>query len=237
MAQKNLLQIAQAVAAELNLPQPTVVLTSTDENILKLLAFIRAICDDVLAEHDWQLFNQRYSFVTTDGVDNYAFPADIERFIDGTFYDSTSQWPIKGSITPTQWESRLISNSSAPLKAFRIQKDRIYINPTPGPTPYTFVFEYVSNYYVRDVSTGLTKPDFTEDSDVCLFDHRIIIYGVKMKWRASIGQDTTDAAVDYLRALEHSKGSDEPAERLSLLGGTGYRMLSTDNYPDGDWIV
>ncbi|MEF8758317.1 MAG: hypothetical protein V5B36_00895 [Candidatus Accumulibacter sp. UW25] len=237
MAQKTLIQIVQAVSAELNLPQPVVARASTDENTVKLVAFIRAVCDDLLSEHEWQMLNQRYVFTTVDGVDSYNFPTDIQRFISGTFFDTSNRWPITGSITPMQWESRLVSNVTSPFPEFRIKQDKIFFSPTPGATPYTFVFEYVSNSYVRDVSTGVAKADFGSDSDICLFDHRVVIYGTKLKWRDSIGQDTTGATIDYVRSLEFAKGSDVPSQPLSLIGGCSVPMISTSNYPEGNWVV
>ena len=110
-----------------------------------------------------------------------------------------------------------------------------YVSPVPGSSAYTFNLEYVSTYYVKDGSTGLPKADFTQDSDICIFDHRVVIYGVKLKWRESLGLDTTANLSDYKRALEFAKGSDQPAPRLNLLGTAGYRVLSNINIPDSNW--
>jgi hypothetical protein len=233
MAQKTLFQIIQTVAAELNLPQPSVVVSSQDQNVLKLLALARAVCDDLLMEFDWQALNTRYSFSTTTGVDNYALPAGIGRFINGTFFDANNKWPMQGPKTPTEWEwIKASSFNGGPFTQFRIYGDKFYVSPVPGATPYTFNFEFVSSYYVKDSSGTTFKPDFTVDSDICVFDHRTVVYGVKLKWRESIAQDTTTALADYNRALEFAKGQDSPAPKLNLLGSVGYRMLSNANIPD-----
>lgn len=236
--QKTILKIVQQVAGELNLPQPQVVVSSEDQNVIKMLALARAICDDLLAEHDWQCLQTRQQFTTTDGVNNYAFPTDIERYIDFTMFDSTSRWPLQGSLTPGQWEwLKTGFISSAPFTRFRIWQDRMYLDPTPSSSAHTISIEYISNNYVLDGSTQLPKSDFTQDSDVCRFDHRVMVYGIKLKWLASINQDTTAALVDYNRALEFSKGSDVPSIRLSLTGCGNSRLLSTANYQDGSWTV
>jgi hypothetical protein len=236
--QKSLISLVQQLSGEMNLPQPTAVISSEDQNVKKLLALLRATCDDLLAEHDWQVLQTRYALTTSNGVDNYAFPSDIERFISATFFDETNRWPLRGPLTPSGWEwLKTTQLSSSPFERFRIQGDRLYLYPTPGASPISLAMEYVSRNYVRDGSTSAPKSDFTQDSDICVFDHRVVIYGTKVKWLASISQDTTAALVDYSRALEFSKGSDSPAPRLFLDGCPATPLLSSRNYPDGSWVV
>lgn len=236
MAKKTLISIITTVAAEFNLPQPVTVMSSQDQQIQKLLALTRAVCDDLLAEYDWQNLQTRYSFSTTNGVESYAMPTDIERYISSSFFDANNRWPLQGPKTPGEWEwLKASSFVGVPFTQFRIYGDKFYVSPVPGATGFTFNMEYISNNYVKDGSTGLGKPDFTQDSDVCLFDHRVVIYGIKLKMRESLSQDTTAALADYKRALEFSKGSDTPARNLSLLGGSPFRSISTANIPEGSW--
>lgn len=231
--QKTLINIVKAVCSELNLPQPSAVISSADQNVLKLLAFVRATCDDLIAEYDWQVLQTRYTFTTTNGDDTYAFPSDIERFVSGTFYDTTTRWPMAGSLTSGQWEYiKSMSLASSPFLRFRILGDQINLDPVPGATPITCALEYVSNKFVRDGTTQLTKADFESDSDVCLFDHRVVIYGTKLKFLASISQNTTAALTEFQRALDYAKGTDVPSQRLSLLGGRARPLLSTANIPE-----
>lgn len=237
MSQKTLMQIVKSVAAELNLPQPTVVLSSQYENVLKLAAFVRSTCDDLLAEANWQILQKRYTLTTTNGVSTYAFPTDIERYINGTFFDQTNRWPWRGPLTPTEWEWLKTTNlSTTPFERFRVIGGQIELYPTPGATPITFVCEYISNSYVKDASTGLGKTDFETDSDICLFDHRVVVYGTKLKFLTSVSQDTTAALADYKRALEFSRGTDTPSGRLSLIHSRRIApLLSNQNYADGSW--
>lgn len=234
--QKTILKIVQQVAGELNLPQPQVVVSSEDQNVLQLLALARAVSDDLLAEHNWQCLQTRYQFSTVDGTADYAFPTDIERFIDFTMFDSTSRWPLQGSMTPGQWEwLKTGFVSSPPYSRYRVWNDRFYLDPTPSATVHTISFEYISNNYVLDGSTTLPKNDFTQDSDVCRFDHRVMVYGIKLKWMAAKSLDTTAALVDFGRALEFAKGSDGPSQRLSLIPNGGVRLLTSGNYTDGNF--
>jgi hypothetical protein len=235
MAQKTLFQIITQAAAELNLPQPVNVIASQDQNVQKLLYLCRAVADDLLAEHDWQVLQTRYSFTTTAGVDTYAFPTDYERWISGAFFDVNNRWPMQGPKTAIEWEWLKASGSvSPPFTQYRIFGDKIVVAPVPGTSTYTFNAEYVSNAYCRS-GAGVRKSDFTADDDTCLFDHRVMVYGVKLKMRESIAQDTTSALSDYKRALEQAKGSDAPARNLNLLNSSEFRQIGIDNVPDGSW--
>lgn len=232
MAQKTLLNIIQTVTSELGFPTPTTAVSSTDTNTLKLLSLTRATCDDLLREYDWQILQTRYSFITTSGVEAYPFPSDEERFIGGTFFDQSNRWPMAGPLTAIEWEQLKVSNlATSPFQRYRIYGGTLHLYPTPGTTPFTLVYEYISNSYCTS-SGGLVQSDLQQDSDIIRFDHRCVIYGIKLKWLASVGMDTTVALVDYARALEYAKGVDSPSRKLHIGGGTGGRMLSTANIPD-----
>ena len=238
MATKSLLKIVQTVASELNLPQPTVVVSSQDQNVLKLLAMVRAVCDDLLLEYDWELLQTRYVLTTVSGQGSYPFPTDIERFINGTFFDTTNRWPLRGPLTPTAYEMLLTTNlQTSPFERYRVWNGEVTFYPTPGAKPLTLVYEYITNNVIVDGSTGAAKPDFTQDSDYPVFDYRLLVYGAKLKWLAAEGFDTTAAVVDFNRTLERVKSTDAPAPRLSLAGTPTFPMLSTANIPDGNWVT
>lgn len=234
---KTILQILQAVAAEMNLPQPQVVIGATDQTVNKLLALTRAICDDLLSEFNWEALHKRYTFTTTNGVDGYSTPSDFERFVPNTFFNVSTRSAMRGPLTPTQWEAIKTTNIAAsPFTNFRVFGEKVYLYPTPGTTSYNYVYEYISNNYVLD-SGGTPKSDFTADSDVCVFDHRVIFYGLKLKWLASIGQETTAALMDFQRAKEFAKASDTPAPKLSMSGVVAHPFITTNNIADGSWVI
>lgn len=233
MAQKTLIQIAQSLASELGIPVPQTVVASADVGTQKMLAFIRATGEDLTNEMDWQMLQTRSTFTTIQGQETYSFPTDIKRFISGSFFDQNNRWPMQGPLTATEWEQLKVSNlNTTPFERYRVFGGSIHLYPLPGATTFTFVFEYVSNSYIK-TSGGVPANDFTQDSDISLFDHRLMIYGAKLKWLAAINMDTTNALVDYNRALEFMKGQDTPGRTLSLTGPTsGVALLSALNIPD-----
>jgi hypothetical protein len=233
MVQKTLLSIVQTVCLEMTAPEPQAVISSTDNNVLKILALVRAACDDLTYEFDWNFLQQRYTFSTVANQENYPWPADYVRSIEGTFFDATNRWPLK-IVTPTQWEIINIWNVTAsPFERLRVFQNQMWFFPIPAAV-YNFVFDYISSYHVIDANTGAAKLDFTNDGDICMFDYRLVVYLTKLKYFASIGNDTTAALVEYKRTLEFAKGQDMPSQRLSLLPSSP-RLLGVDNIPDASW--
>jgi len=233
MAQKTVLQIAQTITNQIGLPTPQAVVSASDQNMAKLLAVIRSACEDLLQEYDWQVLQRRYTFQTTSGVENYALPTDQERFINATFYDQNNRWPLQGQLTATEWEVLKVSNLAAsPFERYRVFGNKLYLFPTPSTSTYTFVYEYVSSAYCTS-SGGVPQTDIQQDSDIILLDHRMVVYGAKVKWLSSIGMDTTAALSEYSRAVELEKGSDVPGRKLSIVGGcVGAPFICTANLPD-----
>jgi hypothetical protein len=233
MTQKTLLSIAQQITGELGFPQPSAVITSTDTKVLKVLAFVRAACDDLTYEYDWNFLQQRYTFDTVSGQEAYDWPSDYVRCLNGTFFDATNRWPLK-IMTPTQWEILNIWNLTAsPFERLRVYNGKMNFFPAPANT-YTFVFDYISANHVIDGNTGAPKADFTQDSDICMFDSRLITYAAKYKFYASVGNDTTAVLADYQRVLSLAKGQDAPTPRLSLLPRPVH-LIDNSNLPDGSW--
>lgn len=233
MTQKTLLAITQQICGELGSPIPSTVITSSDANVQKILAFIRAACDDLTYDYDWNFLQQRYTFNTVANQETYAWPSDYVRALNGTFFDATNRWPIM-IMTPTQWEILNIWNLTAsPFVRMRVFNGTMNFFPVPTSV-VTFVFDYISANHVLDGNTGNPKADFTQDSDVCLFDARLITYAAKYKFYSATGNDTTAVLADYERVLSLLKGADTPTPRLSLAPRTVH-LIDNSNLPDGSW--
>lgn len=68
----NLLQLVQAAAKELGLPNPSAVATSTDNQIIQMLALINKVGNDVISETEWEGISKEYRFTTV----NYTVTGD-----------------------------------------------------------------------------------------------------------------------------------------------------------------
>jgi hypothetical protein len=236
MSQKTLLQTIQIVTAELSkLATPTTVLSSADPNIQKMLALTNAVLDDLSNEYDWEFLQKRFTFNTVPNQQVYPFPSDYERAINGTFFDASNRWEIR-IVSPAQWEILNIWNlTPSPFEKMRVFGGEMNFFPIPI-AEFNFVFDYISNNNVINGNTGEDQSGFQNDSDIIMFDSRLVINALKLKYLESIGEDTTTAMANYWRTLELKKGQDKPAQKLSLRPQSP-RLISTANVPDSNFTI
>lgn len=222
----------------MNLETPSgisVVLSSGDPNVIQLYNLLNVVLDDLLDEYDWQFLQKRETFSTVPNQEAYSFPSDYVRAMNGTFFDASNRWEIK-IVTAVQWEIINIWNVTAsPFSRLRIFGNQLNFYPIPGAA-YNFVYDYISNNCIQNGSTGALQSSFKNDSDVILFDSRLVINALKYKYLSSVGNDTTDALAQYERILEMKKGQDAPSPKLSLRPQPA-RLISTANIPDGNWTA
>lgn len=215
----------------LNLSKPQVVFSSTDDSIVKLTAMMHEAIGDLLAEYDWQFLRREHTITTTSGVDEYPFPTDIDRFISGTFFDRTNRWEIPGSLTAPVWQNVKAWHAGFPFSRFTIANDRIKFYPTPA-NALSFACEYVSNRVVN-TSGGEPLTEATSDSDIILFDHRLVIALLKLKWLTFLGLDTSAAADDYNDILSAIKSQETPKEIINAAGScNNYPFIGMHNFPE-----
>lgn len=230
MARKTALEIFQLMCPTINLAKPQVVFSSTDSSIVKLTALLHETLDDLLREHDWQFLRREYTVTTTAGVESYPFPEDIDRFLSGTFYDRTNRWELPGSLTPSQWQNLKAWQSGHPFQKFTVANNQIKFYPTPG-NAITFVCEYIANV-VANSSGGIEKSVVDADSDVIVFDHRLVTSLLKLKWLTSFGLDTTSAVDDFNDTLAAIKAQETPKQIINAAGSSCQSpYISMANFP------
>lgn len=61
---KSMLQIVQAAAQELGITSPTLVVGSTSQDTIQLLALLNRVLDDLQRDYIWQALNKEYRFTT-----------------------------------------------------------------------------------------------------------------------------------------------------------------------------
>lgn len=230
---KTILEITQAVTAELQLPVPTVALTSDDLTVKQLIAIIKAACDELVDDFDWQQLLTTHIITTSAGQDLYSLPADVQRVISDTSWDRTNRWPLSGSLNPQEFQT-LQSGITvvAPHTRFRVIGDRVQVLPVPGATPQTFALNYITRNYVID-AMGARKGDFTADSDRVVFRDRLIINFAKLKLLQTKGFDTSAAAADFNNSYAAAVGGDVPVGGLQMTHSMAHMPHS--NVPEGNW--
>jgi len=172
------------------------------------------------------------SFVQT----KYAFPADYQRLIDRTQWDKSKHWEMLGPENPQQWQwlkSGYIA--TGPRIRWRILGNSFQI--WPGVTTAEYLgFEYISKNWVVDAN-GNTKDRFTADTDVCLFDTRVMVAGLKLKYFATKGFETQLLQDEFDSILSAVMGAEQGAPMLSFAPRLSNILLGQENLPDSGYGV
>jgi hypothetical protein len=162
----------------------------------------------------------------------YAFPADYQRIVDRTQWDKSKHWEMLGPESPQQWQwlkSGYIA--TGPRIRWRILGNTFQIWPGVSTSEY-LGFEYVSKYWVVDGVTGAAKGGFTLDSDTCLFDDRLMVAGLKLKYFGVKGFETQLLQDEYDAILSSVKGEEQGAPMLSMAPRLSNVLLGPENIPD-----
>lgn len=166
----------------------------------------------------------------------YAMPSDYQRIVDRTQWDKSKHWEMLGPESPQQWQwlkSGYIA--TGPRIRWRILGNTFQI--WPGVTTAEYLgFEYVSKNWVTDAG-GTAKGSFTADTDTCLFDDRLMVAGLKLKYFATKGFETQILQDDYDSILAAVMGAEQGAPMLSMAPRLSNILLGPENIPDSNYGV
>lgn len=166
----------------------------------------------------------------------YAMPSDFQRIIDRTQWDKSKHWEMLGPESPQQWQwlkSGYIA--TGPRIRWRILGNTFQIWPGVSTSEY-LGFEYVSNAWVT-AQDGSAKTSFTADTDVSLYDDRLMVAGLKLKYWAIKGFETQLLQDDYDSVLAAVMGAEQGAPMLSFAPRLSQVLLGPENIPDSNYGV
>lgn len=230
-----LLQLVQDACNELSLNEPSIIVSSQDQDVRQLLALSNAAGAELLKVWEWQFLLDEYTFTTTS-AETYAMPADYDRLVNDTQWDRTSRWPGIGPVSSQTWAWLKGQNiASVPRYRFRILQNLFTVYPTPS-AGYTYSFEYVIKNWIVGADTT-QKSRFTADTDTHKYDDRLMVCLLKAKYLAAKGLDSTIAQQEFIERLELCKSHDQAAPKLSLGPQIIDPLLGMQNIPDGNWTL
>lgn len=229
---KTLLNVIQQVSREMSQPVPSAVLSDQTAATQQLLALTIAACDELSDMHDWQRLRKTATITSQAGVAEYDLPADFLRMIPNTQWDRTNTRPLIGGLSPSSWASLNLTSPGIETN-FRMIGNKVVLFPTPGTTPTSITYEYISRFYV--IGTALMQPEFNLDSDKTVFHDRLLINFVKLKFMQEQGMNTFAATENFNTSLAAAKSTDTPAPIISMTHGTGMHYLDASNIPARDW--
>ena len=161
----------------------------------------------------------------------YDLPDDFEAITDRTQWDKSKHWEMLGPEDAQQWQwlkSGYIS--TGPRVRWRILDGQFQIWPIMNTQEY-LGWEYRSKGWARSAA-GAIKNSFTADSDITVYDDRIMVLATKLKYFQVKNFDTTALYQDYQRYLSVAKSNDKGAANLSFAPYPSKVLIGYANIPD-----
>lgn len=174
------------------------------------------------------------------GQSDYALPTDFQRPVDGTMWDRSRYWQMRGPQSPQQWQvykSSVIGQASV-QRRFRFRQEggqlRFSIDPVPTDNGSPLVMEYVSNVWCESQS-GTPQTLWEADTDVGILDEYLMTLGVTWRMLRRLGLSYNEELSEYESQVAKAMATDGGAAILSIVPNTYEFLLSPANIQEASF--
>lgn len=228
-----LLSLVQRTCDLLSIPRPTSVVSSQDQQVRQLYALANEEGDELARDNDWQALRIEQTFTTTAAAEQVAaIPADLDRFVNNSFFNRTQMRPLIGPITPQQWQAILAQPQlNRVFLAFIEREGQFLVTPTPTAGE-TVAYEYFTRNWAKSAAL-VPQSEYLADEDLTYLDERLISLGVRWRFLQAKGLDYAEAMRTYEREKQKVKARDGANGILSASGGNDWLLanLPVGNFP------
>lgn len=230
-----LLTIIQETTNLLSIPEPSVVVGSTDTQVRQLFALANEEGRASARSHDWQALTSEFTFSTAATPDQLtALPDDFDHFYSNSMYDRTTIRPVLGPITPQQWQAiQAYPQINSVNISFRIRGNIYLATPTPSAAD-TVAYEYVSMNWCL-AANGSGKAAFTADTDTTVLPEWLFTLGLRWRFRKSKQLDYAEDFRTYQSELQQLQARDGGNGNIDITGRNLYNPLGLPNIPVGNF--
>ena len=204
----NLLTIAQSILKETKSSNiPTTIIGNTEDVAKQILEVMTVSIIELARSYDWQELQKEKTFNTVVSQIGYDLPTDFDRFINNTFWNTTTQHPVAMPVTPEEW--RILKNQGITggtgFGYSRIRAGQVLLFPTPVAVE-AHIYEYISNLVVLS-SSLVGQSTWLADTDVPAIDSHILRLDATWRWLKNQGRPyaeeqkiANNATVERVRA-------------------------------------
>ncbi len=241
----SLIQIAHAACDEMGVTRPSSLVGSNDAQAQQLLALANREGKELSGREGinggWPQLRKEHTATFVASQANYAFPSDLQYFMNTTAWDRSQHWPLHGPVSPQAWQvlkSGTIG-SIGPRRRFRIMAGEIYFDPTPttDDAGNTFAIEYYSDAWCQS-SVGAAQSAWSADGDLPKLPEDCFVLGLIWRFRKAKGLDWESDFMIYESTVSMEIGRSGMAPILSMAGSKDEtRFLDESNIPDAGYGV
>lgn len=186
----SLLTLVQEFCGARAIPVPSVVVASTDPQVLQIRRGIEDLGDDLAKRGPWQELVVEKTFTTIAAEDQGAtttvFGSDFSYILSYEIWDRTQRRVVAGPAEPNEWQYRKAVNLSGPIHVYRIRRGKFLVNPAPT-AGHTWALEYVSKNWILAADGTTYKSRFTADTDTLVLPEDLFRMGLAWWWKKEKG--------------------------------------------------
>lgn len=229
------LSMVQSVCRRVGIPTPSLVVSATDETVLRLLELAQEEGRELARYGDWRVLRKEKTFTTVaaETQTDTPLPADLGGFIDNTFWNRTASRRLTGPLTSDQWQTIKANSGPASTDSFYLRGTSWLMSPVPAASQ-TIAYEYRSSYWCE--SSGGTDQEYWQaDTDVGLISERLMGLGLLWRFKQSRGLDWQTDHEKYMFEVNDALAKDSPRQVVDLRGSP---LISRGiGVPEGSWAL
>lgn len=175
------------------------------------------------------------------GQSDYPLPADFERPIDGTFWDRSRFWQMRGAMSPQQWQlfkSSVLGTSATIQRRYRFRNVGgvllLSIDPVPTDNNSTLVWEYVSNAWCQSAG-GVRQTQWLADTDTGVLDEFLIRKGVQWRLLERLGMAFDTAQGEYEVLCDKAVAHDAGTQVIDMVQSNRLILIGPSNVPEANF--
>jgi len=234
------LTLIQKAAARLAITSPSIVFTSTNDEVIQLRNLMNQegieLATGSSADYVWRSLTKEKTFTTVaQAIQTSAVSTDFGWYIPETLWNRTTDVPGYGPVSSQEWQYwQAYSGIALPNFGFRFRGEDLLFYPSPT-AGQTIAYEYSSKAWA-ETAAGADLQAMTADTDVAKLDENLIVLGVVWRFLQAKGLDYAEAFRTYQIQVQKAMSRDGFGKRRLRLHG-GQALRHRGNIPDGGWSL
>lgn len=218
-----LLSLVNDALSEIALDTVQSVISTSNPRSPAAFAVAKAALAAVSREHNWPyLFSTApTTFPTVVAQKEYALPADFDRIITDTMYDSTDDYKMVGGVSPAEWQWVDINGGLMDGTRFMVSGygtgRKIVLTPAPDSVN-TIAYFYKSSYLAVS-SSGDAKATYDADDDVSKVPEDLVRMEFKWRYLKQRGLDYGEEFREAKEAADRAYAQSKNSPTITLAGG------------------
>ena len=209
--------IIRGVCGKVGIPVPAAIATSTDPQIVQLLAIANEEVEEAISRHDWSALRStaiRPVTSVASGVGFVSWPDGFARFsVDGAPFQVGTRLPLVGPASSFDWSTMTTGlRPTTSVSWRRTDGGMQFVGVSSGDQVQ---FDYMSDRAILP-QMGDPKPAFDTDTDTGRISERLIRLGIIWRWKQTKGLEYGEDMSTYERELERAANADTGPQVITM---------------------